>query len=722
MLDNYSRRNFLKLGLTLAAGGAAIAAKPGPASGMGMDLPPPKGPAQSIQGYCPFCQVRCTYQGQVRGGVLEKIIGEAGNRWTGGAMCPKGMSMVEMMNSPYRLTEPMLKQADGSWKRITYKEAVSLTAQKMKECLEKHGKDAGDRISMTMPLWDCRESEIAAALLLEMAGSVHMLPPGETCVSTASNVLNLMAGLASGTTTVDELANTTTVLLWGANISELYPPYSRWLQKAKENGAKIIYVDPRKTRTSVFADMQVRPLPGTDGALAMGALHYALEHGLYDDARARKIMPELDLLFEDVAAYDLAKVSEICKLPLATLETFYAAVAASERNITWLGGSLSRYTNGIPTVRAILLLQGLTDNMIGAGRGVLTMQSGKPGGEEEYIEHHIGHLNKNKMNFRRLRMAMERGRMDVFFLNSSYRRYPDANGVRDAILKVPFVVNCGFFLTEETEVSHLFVPATFSPESQGSGYGNERHVVWREKMMEAPGSCAPSWQFYRDVGVELFGDKYPTFKDPEDLYRKFTEVVPSWKGMDLDRLKAQPSGLVWPIYEAGGDELIGCRFTEDKLLTENGEMPVNMGVFGRLAWEYPKGSPLGKDHDAKFPLVMTQGKVTWHWQQTMTNFSAAMTQFSTGRYVAVNPATASELKLAQGDKVLIKTMMGSLEAWVDIQDMVLPGTIFTPSHCTASSPLEQNKSPHINTIVPNYWDRISCQHNGVGCALEKIGA
>ena len=52
---------------------------------------------------------------------------------------------------------------------------------------------------------------------------------------------------------------------------------------------------------------------------------------------------------------------------------------------------------------------------------------------------------------------------------------------------MPFVVHCGFFLTEETEAADLFVPATFGPESQGSGYGNEQQVVWREKMVQAPG-------------------------------------------------------------------------------------------------------------------------------------------------------------------------------------------------------------------------------------------
>lgn len=66
-----------------------------------------------------------------------------------------------------------------------------------------------------MPLWDCRESEIAALMTLRIAGSVHAMPPGESCVSSASNMLGMMIGVNSGSTKVDELLNTKTIVLWG---------------------------------------------------------------------------------------------------------------------------------------------------------------------------------------------------------------------------------------------------------------------------------------------------------------------------------------------------------------------------------------------------------------------------------------------------------------------------------------------------------------------------
>ena len=150
-------------------------------------------------------------------------------------------------------------------------------------------------------------------------------------------------------------------------------------------------------------------------------------------------------------------------------------------------------------------------------------------------------------------------------------------------------------------------------------------------------------------------------------------------------------------------------------------MTVQDRVFGRIKWTYPKGSPLGKDRSDDFPLVLTQGKQLWHWQQTLTNFSKAVAQFSNGRFICLHPETAQGLGLAQGDRVMLETSVGGIEGWVDITENVLPGTIFTPSNCNATTPLPENRSEHISSILPNYWDRISCQHNGVGCRLRKLG-
>lgn len=710
-----SRRLFLKA--ALAAGVAATA--PVSARAIGYEAQVPREVAQG-KGYCPFCQARCTYTATLHDGKIVSLTGEKDNYWTGGAMCPKGMSIVELLQSPYRLTEPMLRQADGSWKQISYQAAIEFTAARLKETLAKNGKKAGERVALTMPLWDCLESELAALMALRAVGSVQAMPPGETCVSTASNMLGAMIGVNCGSTQVDELPKAKAIVLWGANVNDLYPCYSRWILRAKEAGARIIYIDPRKTRTSIWADFQLRPRPGTDGVLALGAIRHILQTNSYDLARAQSQIADLENLQPQTEKYTPEFVAQATGLNSEEISRFYAVMAANEPTIAWLGGSLSRQTNGIVTTRAIILLQALTDNLIGRGKGILTFQSGKPGGGEELVNHFFGENNAPKMNFRKLRNAMSKGRVDVLFLNSSYRRNPDALGVAKAIRKVPFVVHMGFFPDEELEVSHLFIPATFGPESTGLGYGNENQVTMREKLVPAPGSCVPAWQFYRDVGRLVDPDRYPEFADATELAGMLCKYVPSWKGMTLERLRVTPT-LTWPIYEEGGKERSGSVFTEGRLLTPDGKMRVTDPVFGGIGnWDYPKGHPAGKNADKAFPLVLTQGKQLWHWQQTLTNFAQSMAQFCNGRFVQINPLTARELGLVQKDKVILETAQGGLEAWVDITDSVLPGCVFTPANCNRTTPIPANASPSICNILPNYWDRISAQHNGTGCRLRKL--
>ena len=266
------------------AGGTALGSLPVHAAQAPAGTAAPK--SDLVKGYCPFCQVRCTYHARVRNGKILELIGDRGNRWTGGAMCPKGLSIVELLNSPYRLVQPMLKQG-SEWKTISYAEALDIVVDKLRQSRAKHGDKIAEPLAHTSPLWDCRESELAALMTLRIAGSVHAMPPGESCVSSASNMLGMMIGVNCGSTKVDEPLNTKTIVLWGANVCDLYPPYSRWLEMAREKGVKIVYLDPRRTRTSLLADMQLRPLPGTDGVLAIGAIRYMLETGAYDEERAR---------------------------------------------------------------------------------------------------------------------------------------------------------------------------------------------------------------------------------------------------------------------------------------------------------------------------------------------------------------------------------------------------------------------------------------------------
>jgi formate dehydrogenase major subunit len=309
---------------------------------------------------------------------------------------------------------------------------------------------------------------------------------------------------------------------------------------------------------------------------------------------------------------------------------------------------------------------------------------------------------------------MERKRVKVLLLNSSYRRYSDGIRLRKAIEKVDFVVYRGFFMDEEAKLAHLIIPATMTFESAGSQYGNQRQVVWREKAIERLGETVEDWRFYSDLGRKLNKDAYPSIETVEDLFHLFIEYSPTWAGITLDRLKKDPTGISWPCPSVDHPGTRGTLYPRNKFLTQSGKVELYSKVLGSIQWAEPEGSA-SKD----FPLVLIQGKVVHHWQHTLTNWSAYMAQFSEGNYVQVHPETARSLGIEDGDWVYLETECGKLKARAKLSELILAGLVWTPSHPESGVPFERNSGQSINSIIPSAWDLVGAQYNGFGCRLVK---
>ena len=533
-----------------------------------------------------------------------------------------------------------------------------------------HPDDYHHRTVLMAPLWDSRESELAALLLMHQLGMPDVMAPGECCISTAATTLGLMLGTANSTTTIDEVMNTDTLLLWGANLAETYPPYVRWLTAARGKGVKIIYVDVRATPTVNLCSAHIQPRPGSDGALALGVVRHVIDSGQFDEGFVAANVSGFDVLRAAAQPWTFEKVREVTGVPEESVRMIGDAVARSGKAILWLGGSLSRYSNGMQSIRALVSLQGITGHLVGSGNGVINMQGGKPGGDEEFLEHFHGAKAPAGLNARRVVKQMEKGDVDVVFLNATYRRYPDCNSVRSAIQKCGFIVYRGFFMNEEAEVADLILPGTMLFEGEGSQYGAQRPVVWRERVLTPPAEVSEDWRFYRDLGRKLVPHGYPDFSGPRELYEMARKAVPSWHGITLERLAASPSGVTWPFYAEDEAERRGSIFREDRLLTPDGKLAVDSKVLGSFQWAEPKGSPHEKDGNKKYPLFFTQGKVAHHWQHTFTNFTNLAGQFSSGRYVEVHPATARALDLKDGEEVVLRTETGEVGAMLRVCDTV----------------------------------------------------
>jgi len=710
-----SRRSLLKIGAA-AAGTLGVA----PVAGASLNAAHEAQYDAEVKSCCQFCQVRCTTLVQVKNGRVINVYGDPGNYWTDGGMCAKGQCMVELTYSPRRLLYPLLRQGDG-WKRIPYPEAVDRVAEKIIKVKQESPEDYTHQVAMFAPLWESRESELAAMMAMKLSGFPDIYHPGDTCIGNSGAALNLCLGTAINSTTLDETLNSQLFVLWGVNVAETYPPYIRWVDKARASGARIVYIDPRRTPTSNHCNEQILPWPGTDGALALGLIRLIIQEKRFDENYVNSHVNGFQELVEACEAYSADRVAKICRIPEEQIRHLAALCADSHGTIIWLGASLSRYTNSIQSVRAIIALQAITGNLAGPGKGMMNVQGGKPGGSESFEEHFSLPDMPPALNFRKTVYNMERGRVKVLLLNSSYRRYSDANRVKEAIGKVDFVVYRGFFMDEEAHLADLIIPATMSFESAGSQYGNQRQVVWREKAIPNLGETVEDWRFYSDLGKRICRDAFPPIDRIEDIYELFRQYAPTWTGLTLDRLKKDPAGICWPCPTPDHPGTKGTLFADGRFLTADGKVELRSNALGLIAWSEPEGGPQAeRDNSGSFPLTMIQGKVVHHWQHTLTNWSAYMAQFSEGNYVQVHPDTGQLLKISDGDWVYLETEIGKIKAKVKLSKLIMPGVVWTPSHPEPSAPYQGNAGQTINAITPSQWDLIGSQYNGFGCRLTKV--
>lgn len=558
-------------------------------------------------------------------------------------------------------------------------------------------------------------------MTLYMAGFPDICPPGDVCIGNLATTLRLCLGEMTSPITIDELEKAEHILLVGANIAVTYPVYVQWIRKAREKGVKVIYLDFRTTPTSGQADEQVILRPGTDGALFLGMIAVLVRERLFD----QKFVKQHVNGFKEVASackeYTPERTSEITGVPAEKVVSMARMLARSRGTIIWIGGAISRYTNAMQTVRAIIAFAAATGHLAGQGKGIIPFQGGKPPASKDFEKRFKAPGLDERLHVRKVIYNMGQGDVDVLILSSSYRRYPDANMVKEAIQKVGFVVYRGFFMDEEAEMAHLIIPSTMAFESAGSMYGAQRQIVWRNKAIEPLGETIPDWKFYTDLGRKLLEGKYLTVNGPEDIYELHRSLTPSWKGLTLERLKKSPTGISWPCPAEDHPGTLGSLYPDNQFATPDKKVNLLPKGLGPVQWTEPKGSPSADANIRKdFSLIFTQGKIAEQWHQTLTNWSAYMGQFGGGNLIWIHPKTAAEQGVANGEWIYIETEVGKIKARVHLTEGILPGVVWTPSSLNSQSPFTGNRGMSTNAITPNYWDKVAAQFNGFGCRLKKV--
>ena len=282
-----------------------------------------------------------------------------------GTHCAKGAATREISIGDRRLKYPT-KLVNGRWERVSWEQAIDEIGDRLMEVREQGGPDAA------YWLGSAKFSNEMAYLFRKFAafwGSNNVDHQARICHSTTVSGVANMYGYGAMTNSFNDLHLSKSIFLLGGNPAEAHPVSMLHLLRAKENGAKLIVVDPRFTRTARHADEFVRIRPGTDVAFMWGVLWHILENGWEDKAYIAQRVFGFEEVRAVVANYPPDVVANITGIPAEQIERVARIIAENRPGtLIWCMG-LTQSHIGNSKTRAASTIQLALGNIGKSGGG-----------------------------------------------------------------------------------------------------------------------------------------------------------------------------------------------------------------------------------------------------------------------------------------------------------------------------------------------------------------
>nr|WP_287411697.1 molybdopterin-dependent oxidoreductase [Pseudodesulfovibrio sp.] len=242
---------------------------------------------RKIRTYCAQCFSNCPVVAHIANGKFIKISPDKEHHFYR-PLCPKGFAGPELVSNKQRLTHPLKRTnpkgaSDPGWERISWDEALDIVAEQMFRIKEQHGAEAFvfSQTNVSSPVWEITPF---VRRLANIYGTPNHMTTTHICNWHRDNGSALTFGKMGEDFTAGwpDFNHTQCILIWGHNPANTFNAYNQQINSALKRKAKLIVIDPRRTKVAAKADSWLQIKPGTDGALALGMIHVMLEKSLYN--------------------------------------------------------------------------------------------------------------------------------------------------------------------------------------------------------------------------------------------------------------------------------------------------------------------------------------------------------------------------------------------------------------------------------------------------------
>ncbi len=653
---------------------------------------------------CTYCAVGCSFDVWTRDRYILKIEPQHGPA-NGVSTCIKGKFAWGHINSPDRLTKPLLRKGD-TFVEIPWDEALDIIQQKFTQIKKDHGPDALAFIASSKCTNE--ESFLMQKLARAVIGTNNVDNCARYCQNPATKGLQRTVGYGGDSGSIADIETAGLVILVGSNAAENHPVLATRIKRShKHRGQRLIVADLRKNEMAERADIFMRPNPSTDAVWLMGVAKYILDHNLHRPEFIRQWVHHFDEYKKSLEPFTLENTERITGIPQSTLITVANEIAAADGVCILFAMGVTQHCGGSDTASSISNLLLLTGNYMrpGAGayplRGHNNVQGASDFGSMPDV--YSGYQKVDDANIRakfeadwgvtlpttngldnhEMIRAIQDGSLKSLYIKGEDTITSDANAgdVGDALRVCEFLVVQDINFSETCRYADLVLPAAASLEKEGTFTSTERRIQRIYKALDPIGEARPDWEIIQLIANRMGANwKY---RHPSDVMDEVARLTPLFAGVNYERLEGYKS-LQWPVASDGKDSPL--------LFTEKFNFPDGKARFYPIEYVPPciETSP-------EFDLHLNNGRLLEHFEQgSMTSRTPGILAITPDTFLEVSPELAAERGLTTGRYVELTSPYGIVRVQVLVTDRVRGKQLYMP--------LNSVEEP-VNRLTSSYTDR-----------------
>jgi assimilatory nitrate reductase catalytic subunit len=649
--------------------------------------------------HCCFCGQQCGIQLKVKD---EKIVGF--EPWEAfpfnrGKLCPKGVKRYLQDEHADRLLTPLVRDEGRGFQPIAWEAALDRTAREIQRIQAAYGRDAF--AILTGASLTNEKAYLMGKFARVAVRTANIDYNGRLCMVSAGVASKKVLGIDRSANPWSDIPKAKVVLVAGANIAECAPITTDYLWQARENGAKLIVLDPRMTPIARTADLFIPVRSGGDIGVFNGMLHVMITRGWIDREFIAAHTTGWDAVESVVSRYTPEYAAAIAGVPASMIVRAAEMWGPADTSFLLHARGIEHHSKGVDNCMAAINLVVATGRIgrEGCGYAMITGQGNGQGAREQGqkcdqlpgardLENpvHRDHIARvwgvdestiphTGLSAVPLLEAIHDGRIKGLLLicfNPAVS-LPDGDFIREALGRLEFFSVIDFFMSETARYADIVLPGSLMEEDEGTTTSVEGRVIHHRQVVKPPAGAREDWRIICDLAQRLgAGDKF-AYQSPREIFDELRVAssggVADYAGITWERIDRE-MGVFWPcpsLDHPGTPRLYeGARFGHDD---------------GRAHFQPVEWRPAAEEPDAEYPIILTTGRVVSQYLSgTQTRRIGALVDQYPQPRCEMHPRLADALGIRDDDFVRVESRRGALVVCAQVVRTIRPDTVFVPYH------------------------------------------